>query len=144
MLARLAGVHGLASVPMVGRGNHHRINVLPLEDVAVIPVRRRLPPSALDRRRKALFVHVTDRNNVDVAARLPREHVAKMAPAHAAHTDVRDVEAILGARLGVSRPQNARGQNLRQRKGARGERGGAAALEKTATRKAVHCHDVCV
>ncbi len=47
VLAALARVYSLHSVPMIRRGDHHAVDILSLEHITVIAIRRRLLPSVV-------------------------------------------------------------------------------------------------
>ena len=119
VLAGAEGGQGDRGVHVVGRGDHHRVDVFALvEEHAVVAVllglgERLEGAGGLDR------IHVAKRN--DILAR----HVAEHAAALAADADARDVELLAGR--GHAASQNMAGDDVE------GERGSANSLQEATT-----------
>jgi len=123
ILAGLAGVDRLEGVPVVGRGDHHGVHVLSVEQLAVVAARG--PLLALGR-----CLHVADRHDLGV-----RGEVGEDVLAAGAQADISDADPVIGAR----RRQGRLGDECRSRDARRACAQGAT--EKPATRDRLAFHE---
>ncbi len=111
VLARLAGVHRLYSVPVVGRGKDHGVDVAPLEDGAIVTIGRHAGTGLLGGPGKPLLVDVADRGEIHFAVVTIPDHVIQVAGAHAADAHVGHRHPIVGPHFPRCR-QNAGGHEV--------------------------------
>ena len=101
VLARLEGGHADLRVPMVGRGDQHRIDLGPRQDILVVVIH-----GGLGDRRSTLFaglVDIADPDDLHLLVRvLAHLHQAPQVPRPlAAATDDGHVDAVVGAKDGA-------------------------------------------
>ena len=133
VLAGGAGVDHLQAVPVVGRADDHGVDVVAVEQRAVVGVERR--PAAAHRLQVAgppvehAPVHVAEGGALHPGLLQQRPHVRET---HAVHADGSDHDAVArGDRL----PARGRGGRRPQR-GARARGAGGGGLEEAASRQA--------
>ena len=98
MLARLAGVDRLHGVPVVGRGDDDRIDVLAQADVAIVAIGRHARACQLDRVRQSALIDIAHGGDSDLALFPELRHPPQVARAHAADTDVGHGQPLVGSR----------------------------------------------
>ena len=129
MLAPLDGLHGREGVVMIGRRDHHAVNLLHLvQHPAVIRELLRLG-ILLEDVRRVLLVHVAQGHDVLAL------HLAQVGPALPADTDAGEVQLLVGRARGAQPRHDAghgheggRRNSCRAQELAAGESGGAAGL----------------
>jgi hypothetical protein len=105
VLAGAAGHHRHQRVPVVGRGDDHRVDVLVVEQVAEIPVRRGLPAGQLHALVQVGLVDVADGHRLDLGA--GQEVLPQRLPLVAAADDA-DADALAGSRDAAARQGRGR------------------------------------
>jgi len=98
VLAGLTGMDGLYAVPVVGRGDQHRVDVGAFEQVTVIAVRRDSLPRSVHGGSQSAFVHVAHRSNLGLALLLELQHIGQVNVPHPTHADVADHQPLVGPR----------------------------------------------
>ena len=83
-------------MPVVGRGDHHGVDIRARQHFAIIARGEKLVAPALFGAREPALVDVGDRHQFDAGHLLRRFGVAA---AHAARADQRDADAVVGRRL---------------------------------------------
>ena len=134
MLAGLTGVDGLDGVPVVGCGDEDAVDVLSFEDVSVVAVGLGLLLGAAPGGFETVVVRVAHGRDLDFPLLLEAQHVLQVRAAHAAHADVRDDKATVGAGFAI-RGEDAVRDDRGEANRARAEDGGgfeevAAAVAK--------------
>src|SRR5215813_10760511 len=88
VLARLTGHHGLQRVPVVGRGDDHRVNVFAVEHSTKIPVCiDAFEFGVIDRKIHLRLEDVAERDNLRVRISHKRLHHAAPLPSRTDHPD---------------------------------------------------------
>src|SRR5262245_5796616 len=88
VLARLTGHHGLQRMPVVGRGDDHRVNVLAVEHSTKIPVCiNAFEFGVFDRKVYVRLEDVAERDNLRVRISQKRLHHAAPLPSRTDHSD---------------------------------------------------------
>ena len=80
---------------MIGRGDEHRIDILAVEDAAVIEMR--ISSADVLRPGESALVNVGDRHHLDVVRLAALDERVEMARAHAATADDRECDAVIRA-----------------------------------------------
>ena len=107
MLARRAGVDGHDGVLMIGGADHHRVQILALEQLAVIEIGGRIR-QLLFCPGQLLLVDVANGGDVGQAFLLQDHVVAQQAAGPAADADMADDDPLVGAK-GARRNVHRRG-----------------------------------
>src|SRR2546426_12838406 len=115
-------------MPVVGRGNEHRVDIFAVEQLAIVHVTVALADTLCPR--DPAFVHIADGQHLDVILDATLDQAANMPGAHAADADDAHVDAVVGAK-------HLRGGKAGNRHGADGGGGG---FDEIATRGSCRCH----
>ncbi len=113
MFAGLARMDHLHGVPMIGSRNHHRIDVLALDDIPVVAIRHDARSKLLQRIAQPIFIHIAHRRHVHVAGVDKPFHVVHVVAGHSARADKRDRQPFVRARRAF-RAKHTRRKNHRQ------------------------------
>jgi hypothetical protein len=95
VLPRVHRVDRHFRVPMVGRGDDHGVDVLPVQQLSVIEVS--LAAADLLGRRETALVDVADADHLDVLRLGALDERPQVAAPHAAHADEGHPDALVGA-----------------------------------------------
>ncbi len=109
---------------MIRSGNHDGVDVLPIEDVAIVAVDVGLRSCGARRTDQSLVIHIANGSDGHLAGTLSVHHVVQVAAPHPTHADVRHDQSIVGSRSIVGR-QHARRKDLRHGEHTARRRSGA-------------------
>ena len=115
MLAPFRRVHHLHGVPVIGRGHHDAVDVLAIEDIAIIAIHVDVRAGRFRGVGESVLIDVANRGNVHLVAVGSTLHVTQVIAAHAAHADMAEGEPLVG-------PGNLGGDQVGEAR--RGRRGG--------------------